>query len=54
MEVDCHYQGTKEEWIRCNTSVAIDIDVVTTAEYHLLLAKKGYRGLVYKLVASSC
>ncbi|KAL8541605.1 hypothetical protein ACS0TY_002755 [Phlomoides rotata] len=40
-------EGTKEQWIRCNNSVAFDINVVTTAEYHLLLAKKGYRSLVY-------
>ncbi|KAI3445876.1 hypothetical protein Pfo_002541 [Paulownia fortunei] len=40
-------EGTKEEWIRCNESVAIDKDVVSSAEYHLLLTKKGYRGLIY-------
>ncbi|PIN18368.1 Serine carboxypeptidases (lysosomal cathepsin A) [Handroanthus impetiginosus] len=40
-------EGTKEKWIRCNESVAIDMDVVSSAEYHLLLAKEGFRGLVY-------
>lgn len=52
MKFDYHDQGTKEVWVRCNESVAMDIDVVSSAEYHLLLAKKGYHGLIYKLVIS--
>ncbi|KAL3849514.1 hypothetical protein ACJIZ3_011396 [Penstemon smallii] len=43
-------EGTKEEWVRFNNTVldvAFDMDVASSAEYHLLLAKKGYRGLVY-------
>ncbi|KAL3849516.1 hypothetical protein ACJIZ3_011398 [Penstemon smallii] len=43
-------EGTKEEWVRLNQTVrdvAFDMDVATSVEYHLLLARKGYRGLVY-------
>lgn len=47
---DCDEQGTKGEWVRCNYSAALDSYVGTTVEYHLLLARKGYHGLVYKSV----
>ncbi|KAK4480311.1 hypothetical protein RD792_013380, partial [Penstemon davidsonii] len=43
-------EGTKEEWVRFNYTVryvTYDMDVASSAEYHLLLAKKGYRGLVF-------
>ncbi|KAL3838347.1 hypothetical protein ACJIZ3_022938 [Penstemon smallii] len=40
-------EGTKGEWVRYNKSVAYAVDVASSAEYHLLLSKKGYRGLVY-------
>ncbi|GFP88646.1 copia protein [Phtheirospermum japonicum] len=39
--------GTKEDCIRCNESVAVNKDVLNSADYQLLLAKNGYRGLVY-------
>lgn len=48
MKFDCDEQGTKGEWVRCNYSAALDSYVDTTVEYHLLLARKGYHGLVYK------
>ncbi|KAL8554751.1 hypothetical protein ACS0TY_002809 [Phlomoides rotata] len=38
-------EGTKQVWIRVNESVLVDKNVVSTIEYHLLLAKKGYHGL---------
>lgn len=40
-------EGTKGECVRCNYSAALDSYVDTTVEYHLLLATKGYHGLVY-------
>ncbi|KAK4480313.1 hypothetical protein RD792_013382 [Penstemon davidsonii] len=40
-------EGTKGEWVRYNKSVAYAVDVASSAEYHLLLSKQGYRGLVY-------
>lgn len=41
-------QGTKQEWLRCNSSLAYTHDVSSTVACIQKLHEKGYGGLIYR------